>query len=137
MALSEADAKDQENVANTTVALEKDMNLTPAEKHRIHYVDDEVTHDTRAPFDDFGLPLSRRLTQGSTYSIHSMRSTISTRNIDPTLAIPIAYRTVSFNISNSYEKGIAQVKGAKEKAAKGRRNSKRGCRCPLLTICQF
>lgn len=48
-------------------------------------------------------------------SAHSRRG-----SIDPASALPIQYRTVSFQIAESKEKNAAEIKKAKDSAAKGR-----------------
>lgn len=75
----------------TTVQDLDDLPPTLAEKRRIRYVDD---------IEGMGAPLARR---NSTYSIHSIRSTRA-RSIDPTLALPIQYRTLSYNIEDRQQK---------------------------------
>lgn len=48
-------------------------------------------------------------------SVHSRRG-----SIDPASALPITYRTVSFQIAESKEKNVADIQKAKDNAAKGR-----------------
>lgn len=70
-----------------------DSDLPPAlaEKRRIRYADDEIQ--------EIGHPLRRTK---STHSVHSMRS--GRRSIDPSVALPIQYRTLSYNIEDSQRK---------------------------------
>jgi sodium/potassium-transporting ATPase subunit alpha len=121
MVVVEADAKDLEaqgQGAMTDIVAEDDLPPALADKRRIRYVDDGEFHEPRAHYDEFGFPLDRRLTAASSMSIRSTRSVRSMRIVDPALALPIQYRTVSFNISNSQERSLAQAKGSKEKATK-------------------
>lgn len=53
----------------------------------------------------------------SNISIHSMHSRRG--SIDPASALPIQYRTVSFQIAESKEKNAAEIQKAKDTAAKG------------------
>ena len=93
----------------------EEINRVISEQQRIRYIDGEES--PRQIRYDLGPPLHRTM---STFSIHSVRSVRSGgRNIDPALAIPIQYRTLSFNISNTREKELADSKAAKEKAEKG------------------
>lgn len=51
----------------------------------------------------------------------SFRSSHSRRgSIDPAAALPIQYRTVSFQIAESKEKNAAELQKAKDTAAKGK-----------------
>lgn len=54
---------------------------------------------------------------GSNISIHSSHSRRG--SIDPASALPIGFRTVSFQINESQEKDIAELKKVKNTAAKG------------------
>ena len=60
------------------------------EKRRIRYADDEEAQEARG----VGPILSRQLSSISQMSIRSNRSITRRRSIDPTLAIPIEYRTL-------------------------------------------
>jgi len=53
----------------------------------------------------------------SNLSIHSAHSRRG--SIDPASALPIQYRTVSYQINESKEKNIAEIQKAKDSAAKG------------------
>jgi sodium/potassium-transporting ATPase subunit alpha len=53
----------------------------------------------------------------SNISINSMRSRRG--SIDPASALPIQYRTVSFQIAESKEKDAREIQKAKDTAAKG------------------
>ena len=57
----------------------------------------------------------------SNISINSARSRRG--SIDPASALPIQYRTLSFQIAESNQKNAADVKRAKDSAAKGRYHS--------------
>ena len=50
----------------------------------------------------------------SIHSVHSRRG-----SIDPGSALPIQYRTVSYQIAESKEKDAAEIQKAKDSAAKG------------------
>jgi sodium/potassium-transporting ATPase subunit alpha len=85
----------------------------------IRYAEDDLENQRRsnAPHTDFGYPMSRR---DSTFSIHSVRSLrAGGRTIDPSLTLPITYRTVSFNITSTQERAAAEAKQAKDKANGG------------------
>ena len=69
-----------------------------AEKRRIRFPDDEI---------QAGPPLQRTK---STMSMHSMNSG-HRRSIDPSIALPIQYRTLSYNIEDGKTKAkVAQIK---------------------------
>jgi sodium/potassium-transporting ATPase subunit alpha len=51
-------------------------------------------------------------------SVHSRRG-----SIDPASALPIQYRTVSYQIAESKEKSAVEIQKAKDSAAKGTLNS--------------
>ena len=59
-------------------------------------------------------PLHRSNSNLSIHSMHSRRG-----SIDPASALPIQYRTVSFQIAESKEKNAAEIQKAKDTAAKG------------------
>ena len=90
------------------------------DKLRIRYADDEELPGYDGPNTDFGLPLRRQRTGGSSYSIHSQRN-LRTRNrsIDPAIALPIVYRSVSFNVADSQERGVVEKKNARDKVVSG------------------
>jgi sodium/potassium-transporting ATPase subunit alpha len=58
--------------------------------------------------------LQRSNSNISIHSVHSRRG-----SIDPASALPIQYRTVSFQIAESKEKNAAEIQKAKDNAAKG------------------
>ncbi|EPE34198.1 Calcium ATPase, transmembrane M [Glarea lozoyensis ATCC 20868] len=58
-------------------------------------------------------PLQRTNSNISIHSMHSRRG-----SIDPASALPIQYRTISFQIDESKEKDVAEAKKAKDSAAK-------------------
>jgi sodium/potassium-transporting ATPase subunit alpha len=59
--------------------------------------------------------LTRR---ASTYSVHSLSSVRSgQRTVDPSIILPVQYRTLSYDITNV--KAIEKAKDAREKAAVG------------------
>ena len=98
---------------------ESDLSPALATRRAIRYADDDVENQpaTRTPTADFGHALSRRDT---TYSIHSVRSfRTGGRTIDPSLALPVTYRTVSFTISNTQEHAAVETRQAKDKATNG------------------
>jgi sodium/potassium-transporting ATPase subunit alpha len=58
--------------------------------------------------------LHRTTSNISIHSNHSRRG-----SIDPASALPIQYRTVSFQINETKEKDVAELKKVKDTAAKG------------------
>lgn len=74
---------------------------------RVQWTDVEAGERPR-PF------LQRTNSNLSINSVHSRRG-----SIDPASALPISYRTVSFQIAESKEKNVADVQKAKDNAAKG------------------
>ena len=60
--------------------------------------------------------LHRSSSNISINSIHSRRG-----SIDPASALPIQYRTVSYQIAESKEKNAAEIQKVKDTAAKGNR----------------
>lgn len=104
-----ANLNDVEANAGTdkVILVQNDANQpsTINERPRIRFPDDAI---------NFGPPLHR---SNTTYSIHSIQSTKSiSRSIDPKLAIPIRYRTLSYNIEDSQRKQKAkQGKTKKDK----------------------
>jgi sodium/potassium-transporting ATPase subunit alpha len=62
-------------------------------------------------------PAGSRQRSNSNISIHSAHSRRG--SIDPASALPIQYRTISFQIDASQEKDVAEAKRAKDTAAKG------------------
>ncbi|KAK9423576.1 putative Cation-transporting P-type ATPase N-terminal domain-containing protein [Seiridium unicorne] len=81
-----------------------DLKQSAAE--RIRWEDAEAARPSR--------DLRRAHSRGS-MSIHSVRSR---REVDPAIALPIQYRTVSFNISESKTKDAAELAKAKDTATK-------------------
>jgi len=63
-------------------------------------------------------PRSTLQRSNSNISINSMHSRRA--SIDPASALPIQYRTISYQIAESKEKNAADVQKAKQNAAKGR-----------------
>lgn len=122
MSASKVDDVDLEKQTKTVASpVDEESDLPPGEsaKRKIRYFDDDVENQqaTRRPTEDFGYPLSKRDT---TYSIHSVRSfRAGGRTIDPSLALPITYRTVSFNITTTQEREAAEARQAKDKASQG------------------
>lgn len=97
-----------------------DLPSALAAKRTIRYADDEIE---AAPLDRTtsssnavwsSLPRLRR--QGSTSSIVSERS--MSRNVDPALALPTIYKTVSFNITTTTQEREAHKHSAKDAKAK-------------------
>ncbi|KAK5074266.1 hypothetical protein LTR64_006590 [Lithohypha guttulata] len=82
---------------------DSDLPAAITEKRRITYADDEIC--------EVGLPL--RHTKSS-QSIRSLHSANGRRSIDPYVALPIQYRTLSYNIEDSQR----QVEERKAKSAK-------------------
>lgn len=98
-----------------------DGDLPPhiAASRRIRYIDDdEEAMGAAGP----SRPLRRR---NSTYSVHSLSSVRSGRAVDPSLALPVQYRTLSYTIANADEAAAAKAKDAREKAAIGTMNNAR------------
>ena len=90
------------------------------DKLRIRYAEDEDLPGYDGPSTDFGLPLRRQRTGGSSYSTHSLRNLRSrNRSIDPAIALPIQYRTISFNVADSKERGVVEKKNARDKVVQG------------------
>lgn len=77
---------------------------------RIQWTDADVEADLTRPRPT----LHRSNSNISINSIHSRRG-----SIDPASALPIQYRTVSFQIAESKEKNAAEIQKAKDSAAKG------------------
>ena len=91
-------------------------------KRRIRYFDDDDDNDNDAgqPSSQFGHVLRR---QNSTFSVHSISSVRSgQRVVDPAVALPIQYRTLSYNISTTKDKDAVKPKDARDKAAIGKCN---------------
>ncbi|KAJ9662629.1 hypothetical protein H2198_001301 [Neophaeococcomyces mojaviensis] len=90
------------NIAST------ETNLPPAmgEKRRIRYADDEIHY--------VGSPLRRTKSVSSMHSMHSARS--GGRSVDPSIALPIQYRTLSYNIEDQQSKPNVK-KDKKDEAA--------------------
>lgn len=89
-----ASQDDIEAAKSPVVAYDADLSPALAEKRRIKYDDDD---DIR----EVGHPLRR--TQ-SNQSVRSTQSFHSRRTVDPAVALPIQYRTLSFNIEESQSK---------------------------------
>ncbi|RMD39512.1 hypothetical protein DV735_g5616, partial [Chaetothyriales sp. CBS 134920] len=105
----ETDVEKQASAVSFPADDEEDLPAAIASKRQIRYFDDdeiEKVHST-----GHGPTLSRRNSMASIHSIHSARA------LDPSLALPVTYRTVSFNIAASQERSVAHAQ-AKEKAAK-------------------
>ncbi|KIX95581.1 uncharacterized protein Z520_08701 [Fonsecaea multimorphosa CBS 102226] len=107
------------SIEKATVVMEasnhndEDLNLPLAAKRRIRYIDDDEENGGPSAATDIGHPLKRR---GSTYSVHSLSSVRSGRRIvDPSVILPVQYRTLSYDIT--HVKAIESAKNASEKAA--------------------
>lgn len=74
----------------------------------IQWTDVEAVEERTRPV------LHRSNSNISINSVHSRRG-----SIDPASALPIQYRTVSFQIAESKEKNAAEIQKAKDNAAKG------------------
>ncbi|KIV88710.1 hypothetical protein PV10_08368 [Exophiala mesophila] len=119
VAIDDFDSVLEKDAAMVDQGVGEDDDLPPAvaAKRRIRYFDDEEDNDATAGPSTHGMgyPLQR---VNSTFSIHSLSSVRSgQRVIDPALALPVQYRTLSYNISSQQEQAIAQAKDAREKAA--------------------
>jgi sodium/potassium-transporting ATPase subunit alpha len=77
---------------------------------RIQWTDADVEAAEARP----RAPLRRSNSNISINSVHSRRG-----SIDPASALPIQYRTVSYQIAESKEKSAAEIQKAKDSAAKG------------------
>lgn len=97
-----------------------DDDLPPAvvAKRRIRYFDDDEVQNAAGPSgNDLGPPLRRH---DSTFSVHSFSSVRSgQRVVDPTLALPVQYRTLSYTIANTSDKALDKARDAREKTAIG------------------
>jgi sodium/potassium-transporting ATPase subunit alpha len=89
------------------VEFEQNQTRTP----RIQWTDADIEAGGRRP------SLHRT---NSNISINSTRSRRA--SIDPASALPIAYRTVSYQIAESKEKSAAETQKVKDSAAKGKPN---------------
>ncbi|KAI1642738.1 calcium ATPase [Daldinia loculata] len=78
----------------------------PDLKHGVKWDDEEAVRPSR------GL---RRAQSSGSMSIRSVRSR---REVDPSIILPIQYRTVSYQIEESKQKDVAQLSEAKDKATK-------------------
>ena len=103
-----------------------DDNASPtdlAARRRIRYAEDEEDGEP-SYVADIGHPLTRR---ASTYSVHSLASVRSgQRWVDPSIVLPVSYRTLSYDIT--HVKTIEKAKDAQEKAAVGETQH-----CPFST----
>ena len=87
------------------------MGKGPQSRIRWQSADAEAAADGRSPY---------TRAQDNDSDALSIRSLRSRRNsVDPGTALPIQYRTVSFNIDESKEENLAEVKRAKDTTAKG------------------
>jgi sodium/potassium-transporting ATPase subunit alpha len=77
---------------------------------RIQWTDADVEAAEARP----RAPLRRSNSNISINSVHSRRG-----SIDPASALPIQYRTVSYQIAESKEKSAAEIQKVKDSAAKG------------------
>ena len=98
---------------------EFDLPPAVAAKRTIRYADDEIEAaperaNSSIPWPN--LPSGRLKRHDSTNSLRSERS--MSRSVDPALALPAVYRTVSFNISTSQEKKPEHTKEAIKAKAK-------------------
>ena len=100
------------------MAAGEESDVDVPEKQRTIRYDAEQVNLRNEVSTSFALPpLRRSNTSGSAMSTASARS--RARSVDPAIALPIEYRTLSFNIEQTREREIAEAKSAKEKAAKG------------------
>jgi hypothetical protein len=116
----DVDVEKQAVMVTSPVDDESDLPPAVAANRKIRYFDDDGVENQlppRRPTEEFGYAISRR---DSTYSIHSVRSfRAGGRTIAPSLALPVTYRTVSFNIAASQERHTAEGRKAKDKASEG------------------
>lgn len=99
------------------MAAGEESDVDVPEKQRTIRYDAEQVNLRNEVSTSFALPpLRRSNTSGSAMSTASARS--RARSVDPAIALPIEYRTLSFNIEQTREREIAEAKSAKEKAAK-------------------
>ncbi|KAJ9503382.1 hypothetical protein H2202_001536 [Exophiala xenobiotica] len=91
----------------------EDEGLPPdlAARRRIRYFDDEEEAQGAA---GPSRPLRRR---SSAFSIQSISSVRSGRLVDPSLILPVQYRTLSYTITNADDKAAAGAKDPRDKAA--------------------
>jgi sodium/potassium-transporting ATPase subunit alpha len=85
--------------------------LKQSATERIRWDDEEAARPDRI----LGSNLNRRGSVGS----FSIRSGRSRREIDPSTALPVQYRTVSIQIEESKGKDAAALQKAKDTAARG------------------
>lgn len=121
VAIDDFDSILEKDAAGIERASVDDDDLPPAvsAKRRIRYFDDDESNAGAGgpSVADVGHPLRRA---NSTYSIHSLSSVRSgQRVVDPAIALPVQYRTLSYNISTQQEQVVAKAKDAREKAAIG------------------
>jgi hypothetical protein len=98
---------------------EHDLPPALAAKRTIRYADDEIeAAPERFPS---GIPWSHLHKPSRRSSMSSLRSERSmSRNVDPALALPAVYRTVSFNITTTQERNAEASKEAKLKTTDGK-----------------
>jgi sodium/potassium-transporting ATPase subunit alpha len=94
---------------------EEELSPALAARRHIRYIDDD------AEMQDVAGPSSHNLPRrDSTYSIHSLSSVRSgQRAINPSLALPVAYRTLSHTIDDARNTAISKANDMREKAAIG------------------
>lgn len=101
---------------------EYDHESTLADKRRVRYIDDEELPNYRSDV-EFGSPLARQRSGGSFYSIHSARSIRSqSRVLDPAVALPVQYRTLSFNVSHNQEVSRKKLKDKTHNSVQGKQS---------------
>jgi hypothetical protein len=95
--------------------VDDDLPTALAARRRIRYAGDDEENAGPSSITDLGHTLTRR---ASTYSVHSLSSVRSGhRTVDPSIILPVQYRTLSYDITNV--KAIEKAKDAREKAAVG------------------
>jgi sodium/potassium-transporting ATPase subunit alpha len=93
--------------------VDDDLPTALAARRRIRYAGDDEENAGPSSITDLGHTLTRR---ASTYSVHSLSSVRSGhRTVDPSIILPVQYRTLSYDITNV--KAIEKAKDAREKAA--------------------
>lgn len=100
---------------------EDDLPSKVAAERRIRYLDDDDLEAQEGPRRTTAQSNDVLRRRSSSFSIHSVQSIQRGDRVrDPAAALPIAYRTVSFNISNSQERAAFEAKEKKREAEESR-----------------
>lgn len=115
----DSDTEMAKNLPDSANDENDDVSPNIAARRRIRYFDDtkEGQAEVQHPGNESGTSLSRRASSFSIRSAQSLQR--GERVIDPALSLPVAYRTVSFNISNTQERAAFEAKRAKQAAEQG------------------